>query len=224
MLLTKRGKLLYNMHIEDFVTVFAFLTSQRDKLERKEFFYPYTEQELRQILENGIFFGLFDADRLIATFGIDRDEEYAVKLAEIVTECTRGRLAPRRAYEVSGFMVDSDYRGQGIASVMMQAVLDRAAQLTRSDWLCGVVQLENVASMRVFLKNGFVLGGVWQMGGEYDFGYFVRPVAGVLSAGDVEYACAFRDIARHKELLAQGYVGKAIEGYSRIAYGKANES
>lgn len=222
--LTKTGKTLYNMHIEDYRTVKAFLDRNRDALDRKEFFYPYTDDELSEILRSGKFLGCYRDERLIATFGIDADRGYAEKLAEIVKTCTRGRLAPQRAFEASGLMVDADCRGQGIASAMMRALLKAASEIIPDDWLCGVVHLDNAASMNVFLKHGFVLGGVWRMDETYDFGYFVRPVQSAVAVEDGAVDCGFRDLDRHKALLADGYSGYAINGCNRIAYGRAKES
>ena len=68
---------LYRMEKEDFTLVKDFLDRQREKLDRIEFFYPYKDSELAEVLDKGYFLGLFDGQKLIATFALDYDEDYA---------------------------------------------------------------------------------------------------------------------------------------------------
>ena len=79
---------LCKMQESDFVFVKTFLDTQRAKLERIEFFYPYKDEELLSVLTYGCFWGLLDKDKLIATFAIDLDEDYAQTLANLINHLT----------------------------------------------------------------------------------------------------------------------------------------
>ena len=94
---------------------------------------------------------------------------------------------------------------------LADAVIREGARLVPDDFLCGVVQLENIASMSTFLSKGFVLAGVYAMGGEYDFGYFVRPSrAPLIANGSDEKTVPFRDMQGHRAALANGFAGVKI--------------
>ncbi len=158
------------MQESDFCFVKSFLDGQRDRLERIEFFYPYKDEELRNILAQGAFWGLLDKDRLIATFGIDSDTQYAQELARLINSFRDLKLD--KAYESSGLMVDAQYRGKGVAGFMLD-VAEREAE-KRKIALCGVVHTENAASMSTFFSRGFELRALWHMCDDYDFVYLLK--------------------------------------------------
>lgn len=213
---------LNRMQEEDFDIVKAFLDEQRSMLDKIEFFYPYKDDELRQVLSNGYFLGLFDGKKLISTFGIDFDEDYAKKIAEIIRNCNHFDID--KAYESSGLMVDSNYRGQGIANFMMDCICKEAE--SRKVNICGVVQIENFKSMTTFFSHGFELRGIWSMAEKYDFAYLVKAYLQeniqnlakkskrVLHEGskydiigDVEGKVEFLDIKKHIQMLDNNFYG-----------------
>ena len=211
---TAGGFPVYKAEDGDYSAVSAFLNTCRDKLDRIEFFYPYTPEELKSVISGGGFLCAVDGKRIVGAFALDTDKSYGKMLADNVKECTRGTLAPKYAFETSGLMVDENYRRRGMAGDLADAVIALGARLVPDDFLCGVVQLENVASMSTFLSKGFVLAGVYSMGGEYDFGYFVRPSRSPLTArGTEKREVPFRAMQEHKNALASGFVGvKIIDG------------
>ena len=216
-----KGYSLCKMQESDFVFVKTFLDTQRSKLEHIEYFYPYKDEELRSVLQNGCFWGLVDKDRLIATFAIDFDEEYATTLANLINSFND--IGVERAYESSGLMVDEDYRGQGIAKYMMNLACLEAQK--RGVAICGVVHTQNVASMSTFFSLGFEMRATWHMSEGYDFIYLLKRYDNsqinndnlnckkVLQFGE---SCAKIDnvigvtntlIDKHNALLSDGYVG-----------------
>lgn len=208
---TAGGFPVYKAEDGDYSAVSAFLNTCRDKLDRIEFFYPYTPEELKSVISGGGFLCAVDGKRIVGAFALDKDKSYGKMLADNVKECTRGTLAPKYAFETSGLMVDENYRRRGMAGDLADAVIALGARLVPDDFLCGVVQLENVASMSTFLSKGFVLAGVYSMGGEYDFGYFVRPSRSPLTAhGTAEREVPFRAMSEHKNALADGFVGVKV--------------
>lgn len=208
---TAGGFPVYKAEDGDYSAVSAFLNTCRNKLDRIEFFYPYTPEELKSVISGGGFLCAVDGKRIVGAFALDTDKSYGKMLADNVKECTRGTLAPKYAFETSGLMVDENYRRRGMAGDLADAVIALGARLVPDDFLCGVVQLENVASMSTFLSKGFVLAGVYSMGGEYDFGYFVRPSRSPLTAhGTAEREVPFRAMSEHKNALADGFVGVKV--------------
>mgnify|MGYP005768241739 FL=1 len=208
---TAGGFPVYKAEDGDYSAVSAFLNTCRDKLDRIEFFYPYTPEELKSVISGGGFLCAVDGKRIVGAFALDTDKSYGKMLADNVKECTRGTLAPKYAFETSGLMVDENYRRRGMAGDLADAVIALGARLVPDDFLCGVVQLENVASMSTFLSKGFVLAGVYSMGGEYDFGYFVRPSRTPITArGTEEREVPFRVMSEHKNALASGFVGVEV--------------
>ena len=208
---TAGGFPVYKAEDGDYSAVSAFLNTCRNKLDRIEFFYPYTPEELKSVISGGGFLCAVDGKRIVGAFALDTDKSYGKMLADNVKECTRGRVAPEYAFETSGLMVDENYRRRGMAGDLADAVIALGARLVPDDFLCGVVQLENVASMSTFLSKGFVLAGVYSMGGEYDFGYFVRPSRTPITArGTEEREVPFRVMSEHKNALASGFVGVEV--------------
>ena len=208
---TAGGLPVYQAEGGDYPAVSAFLNDCRSALDRAEFFYPYTDEELKSVLEGGVFLCAVSGGEIAGTFALDTDKSYGKLLAGRVKECTCGRIAPDYAYETSGLMVDENYRRRGIAGELADAVICAGARLVPDDFLCGVVQLENIASMSTFLSKGFVLAGVYAMGGEYDFGYFVRPSrAPLIANGSDEKSVPFRDMQGHRAALASGFAGVKI--------------
>lgn len=203
----------------DFLLVKTFLDDQRSRLEKIEFFYPYTDEELKETLSAGTFWGLIDDGRLIATFAIDGDAEYAKKIADIINSCC-GKRVVEKAYESSGLMVDEDYRGQGIGGYLMSVAVQEAD--VKGIDICGVVHTLNVASMSTFFSKSFALKGVWHMRDGYDFVYLLKRRGDasqrrkISDASNVEYA-DLGDTQRHKELLARGYFGISCDG-GRICF------
>lgn len=204
---------VYRADFKDYSEVSSFLNEGRWALKRIEFFYPYKREELRNVLRNGYFLCAKDGEKIIATFALDTDRSYARQLADVIKKCTLGKLSVPYAYETSGLMVDERYRRRGIAGDMADAVISIAGEVFPEEYLCGVVQLENVGSMSTFLSRGFLLGGIFSMGGEYDFGYFIRPsLAPMPVPSGEEVKVAFRDIPGHLRALNAGKLGVGIDG------------
>lgn len=208
-ILTQFDLKCYHMNGRGYTEVHRFLDEQRMCLKRIEFFYPYTEEELKSVIDGGHFIALKDHDEIVATVAVDLDKEYATKLAKIIETCTLKSIKPTYAFEVSGLMVKENYRGKGLANYLVNEALKEAQG--NCEWVCSVVQIENVASMSVFLKNGFVLAGVYQMGGEYDFAYFIRKVDCKFAYKEIVTSVQFRDIEKHKQCLKNKMVGVKVD-------------
>ena len=194
----------------DYEEEHAFLTSSRKALRRKTFFYPYTDEQLKAVMEGGEAFGVRDRGKLVGTFNIDLDEEYAKELAAGIRKSTNGAVDVDACYEASGLMVDGAYRGKGLGKTLMKAVTERANELKID--LCGVVHIENLASLNTFLGQNFVIAGLFELNSRYIFLYLLKKFE---KSFEFARECGKINVRKTddvKQALLQGKLGGALDG------------
>lgn len=203
----------------DYEEEHAFLTRSRKALRRKTFFYPYTDEQLKAVMEGGEAFGVRDRGKLVGTFNIDLDEEYAKELAAGIRKSTNGAVDVDACYEASGLMVDGAYRGKGLGKTLMKAVTERAKELKID--LCGVVHIENLASLNTFLGQNFVVAGLFELNFRYIFLYLLKKFE---KSFEFAQECGRINVRKSdavKQALAQGMLGTALDGdeivFSRLS-------
>lgn len=203
----------------DYEEEHAFLTRSRKALRRKTFFYPYTDEQLKAVMEGGEAFGVRDRGKLVGTFNIDLDEEYAKELAAGIRKSTNGAVDVDACYEASGLMVDGAYRGKGLGKTLMKAVTERANELKID--LCGVVHIENLASLNTFLGQNFVVAGLFELNFRYIFLYLLKKFE---KSFEFAQECGRINVRKSdavKQALAQGMLGTALDGdeivFSRLS-------
>ena len=203
----------------DYEEEHAFLTRSRKALRRKTFFYPYTDEQLKAVMEGGEAFGVRDRGKLVGTFNIDLDEEYAKELAAGIRKSTNGAVDVDACYEASGLMVDGAYRGKGLGKTLMKAVTERANELKID--LCGVVHIENLASLNTFLGQNFVVAGLFELNSRYIFLYLLKKFE---KSFEFARECGKINVRKSdavKQALAQGMLGTALDGdeivFSRLS-------
>ena len=203
----------------DYEEEHAFLTRSRKALRRKTFFYPYTDEQLKAVMEGGEAFGVRDRGRLVGTFNIDLDEEYAKELAAGIRKSTNGAVDVDACYEASGLMVDGAYRGKGLGKTLMKAVTERAKELKID--LCGVVHIENLASLNTFLGQNFVIAGLFELNFRYIFLYLLKKFEKSFEFAQECDRINVRKSDAVKQALAQGMLGTALDGdeivFSRLS-------
>ena len=203
----------------DYEEEHAFLTRCRKALRRKTFFYPYTDEQLKAVMDGGETFGIRDRGKLVGTFNIDLDKEYAKELAEVIRKSTSGAIDVEACYEASGLMVDGAYRGKGLGKTLMKAVVERAKELKID--LCGVVHIENLASLNTFLGQNFVAAGLFELNSRYIFLYLLKKFE---KSFEFAQECGRINVRKSdavKQALAQGMLGTALDGdeivFSRLS-------
>ena len=203
----------------DYEEEHAFLTRSRKALRRKTFFYPYTDEQLKAVMEGGEAFGVRDRGKLVGTFNIDLDEEYAKELAAGIRKSTNGAVDVDACYEASGLMVDGAYRGKGLGKTLMKAVAERAKELKID--LCGVVHIENLASLNTFLGQNFVIAGLFELNFRYIFLYLLKKFEKSFEFAQECDRINVRKSDAVKQALAQGMLGTALDGdeivFSRLS-------
>lgn len=213
----KNGLKLYRAKACDFDEVSSFLDRQREGLEHIEFFYPYTREELANVLANGMFMCVKDGEKIVATFGIDLDEEYAKLLAQIIRESTAGAIDVEKAYESSGLMTDSDYRGIGLGKYLMQRAVLWAQEHKIN--ICGVVHYMNKASMRTFFGEKFILSGYFEKDSVYKFVYLLKIFNFHYEIAEMYDKIEISETDKLKAALQKGFCGVALEG-NEVLYAK----
>ena len=203
----------------DYEEEHAFLTRSRKALRRKTFFYPYTDEQLTAVMEGGEAFGVRDRGNLVGTFNIDLDEEYSKELAAGIRKSTNGAVDVDACYEASGLMVDGEYRGKGLGKTLMKAVTERANELKID--LCGVVHIENLASLNTFLGQNFVIAGLFELNFRYIFLYLLKKFEKSFEFAQECDRINVRKLDAVKQALAQGMLGTALDGdeivFSRLS-------
>ena len=204
------GMRLCRAELSDYGKVFAFLDGSRNALETIEFFYPYTREELENVLENGYFLCVLDKDEIVATFAVDTDEEYAKILAEVIRKGSGGRENVERAYEASGLMVREDHRGAGLASYLMSKVTEYADE--RGIDLCGVVFYLNKASISTFFGKKFLLSAIFEPIPGYKFVYLLKKFNFHYSKPEIYDRIKITEHEALNSALQKGFQGFALDG------------
>ena len=118
-----------------------------DGLERKEFFIRPSEEKIDYILDGdlGVSFGAYDKDRLIATaYILFNDSVDFLRSAANVGE---------NSSKIGGFLVDEEYRNQGIIKEL-EKILITEAKVLDLDNLVVMVHPDNIPSRKVIEYTG----------------------------------------------------------------------
>ncbi|HEY8423445.1 MAG TPA: GNAT family N-acetyltransferase [Clostridia bacterium] len=194
------------LKIDDFDDVLKFYKEQIDYLERKEFFYPYQNQDIINILNGGgIMAAVLDDQKIIGLSAIDFDENYGKLLKEIIN-IYRPHAFSHKVCEYSGVITHKDYRNQGVAGRLYDYLLDQVKD-QKDLCLCSVVQLENQASLNFFFKRKFRLVSV-KRSFDIDFGYLIKFLDKEIEvdlSDQIIINCL--DYDSYKTYLTQGYAG-----------------
>jgi GNAT superfamily N-acetyltransferase len=194
------------LDISDFENVLSFYKEQIEYLERKEFFYPYQNDDIKSILSGGgIMAAVLDSSKIIGLSAIDFDDHYSQILKEIANNYYP-HVSNLQVCEYSGVMTHKDYRGQGVAGKLYDYLINIVKD--RKDiCLCSVVQLENQASLNFFFKRNFRLVSVKRTF-DIDFGYLLKFLDKDINI-DISDQKIINclDYGAFDKYLRQGYVG-----------------
>ena len=101
----------------------------------------------------------------------------------------------------------------------MKAVTERAKELKID--LCGVVHIENLASLNTFLGQNFVVAGLFELNFRYIFLYLLKKFEKSFEFAQECDRINVRKSDAVKQALAQGMLGTALDGdeivFSRLS-------
>jgi len=113
-------------------------------LERKEFFIPFTDEEIEEMFDptKTIIYGAFDEEKLVATAQLYLQESYVENIKKIVN------LNERKVVELGGYLVLEEYRNKGIMK-KLEAILIDEAKKNNYEYVVITVHPDNIASNKV---------------------------------------------------------------------------
>lgn len=197
------------LDVRDYNNVLAFYKTQIELLERKDFFYPYQDSDIKNILNNGgIMLGAFDSGKLIGLSAVDFDQSYSEILKNLVNTFYTFADEKTQVCEYSGVMTDINYRKKGIAARLYEQLI---SNIKKPICLCAVVQLENQASLTFFFNRGFRLVFT-RRDYQIDFGYLIKFCDKHIDiSDDSSHIIDCLDYNAYYELFKQGYVGTQFD-------------
>lgn len=116
-------------------------------LERKEFFIPFTKEEIDMMFDSSIAitYGAYDNNKLVGTAQLYLSENYVSEIKEIL------ELKNSKVAELGGALVLEEYRNKGIIKNLLSILIEEAKD-KNYDYLVATVHPENIASNKVVLS------------------------------------------------------------------------
>jgi len=118
-------------------------------LEKKEFFIPYEEWELKRLFdeEYAPLHGAYDGDKLVGMAQLYIDQEMLKEFKEVL------KIADYKVCELGGNLVLSEYRGMGITSNLQKMQYELGKELG-FDYIISMAHPENIGSLKTLRKIG----------------------------------------------------------------------
>lgn len=128
-------------------------------LERKEFFIPFTEEEIFEMFdkEKTIIYGAFDNDKLVGTAQLYLKQSYVKNIKEEI------KLNSDKVAELGGYLVLNQYRNKGIMKEL-ENILIKEAKNVGYEYLVITVHPDNIASNKVTAFTGAKLVKTTKLG------------------------------------------------------------
>ncbi len=120
-----------------------------DCLERKEFFIPFSDEEVDAMFDeaSAVTYGAYDGKKLVGTAQFYLGDEFVQKIKKELG------IGDALAGEFGGVLVLPEYRGKGIMK-QLSRILVEEAKLRNYDYLVSVAHPENTASNRGLTATG----------------------------------------------------------------------
>lgn len=120
-----------------------------DTLERKEFFIPFSDEEVDSMFDeaSAVTYGAYDGEKLVGTAQFYLGDEFVQKIKEALG------IGDTLAGEFGGVLVLPEYRGKGIMK-QLSRILVEEAKTRKYDYLVSVAHPENTASNRGIAATG----------------------------------------------------------------------
>lgn len=118
-------------------------------LERKEFFIPFTEEEIDMMFDDSkvITYGAYDNNKLVGTAQLYLSENYVEEIKEILN------LNNNSVAELGGALVLEEYRNKGIMKQLSRKLIEEAKN-KKYEYIVITVHPENIASNKTFSFTG----------------------------------------------------------------------
>lgn len=121
-----------------------------NKLERKEFFIPFTENEIEELFQESktINYGAFDDEKLVGTAQLYLEEGNYIK--NVKKEIN---LVSDKVIELGGYLVLEEYRNKGIMKEL-EKILIKEAKENNYEYIIITVHPDNLPSNKAVEFTG----------------------------------------------------------------------
>lgn len=112
-------------------------------LEKKEFFIPFTEEDLKDMFNKNkaITYGAYDKDKLVGTAQLFYDETYMSEIRKLINMQSRIVL-------FGGYLVLEEYRNRGIMKNLQNVLISKSKEM-KYEYAIITVHPDNIASNKV---------------------------------------------------------------------------
>ncbi len=120
-----------------------------NKLERKEFFMPFTEEELEDMFNKNkiITYGAYDEEKLVGMAQLYFDESYTTEIREILN------MQNNKVAEFGGYLVLEEYRNKGIMKHLEDMLISKLKEINY-EYAVITVHPDNIASNKATEYTG----------------------------------------------------------------------
>ena len=118
-------------------------------LERKEFFMPFTEEELEDMFNKNkiITYGAYDEEKLVGMAQLYFDESYTTEIREILN------MQNNKVAEFGGYLVLEEYRNKGIMKHLEDMLISKLKEINY-EYAVITVHPDNIASNKATEYTG----------------------------------------------------------------------
>lgn len=118
-------------------------------LERKEFFMPFTEEELEDMFNRNkiITYGAWDEEKLVGTAQLYLDESYTAEIKEILN------MNNNKIAEFGGYLVLEEYRNKGIMKHLEDILISKLKEMDY-EYAVITVHPDNIATNKATEYTG----------------------------------------------------------------------
>lgn len=126
-----------------------FIDEVLDNLERKEFFMPFTEEEIEDFFDINkiITYGAYHEGKLIGMAQLYIEQSYIENIKNIIN------LESNKIAELGGYLVKEEYRKKGIMKKLETILINEAKKL-KLEYIVITVHPENIASNKATQYTG----------------------------------------------------------------------
>lgn len=119
------------------------------KLERKEFFMPFTEEELEDMFNKNkiITYGAYDEEKLVGMAQLYFDESYTTEIRELLN------MKNNKVAEFGGYLVLEEYRNKGIMKHLEDMLISKLKEINY-EYAVITVHPDNIASNKATEYTG----------------------------------------------------------------------
>lgn len=120
-----------------------------NKLERKEFFMPFTEEELEDMFNKDkiITYGAYDEEKLVGMAQLYFDESYTTEIRNLLN------MQNNKIAEFGGYLVLEEYRNKGIMKHLEDMLISKLKEINY-EYAVITVHPDNIASNKATEYTG----------------------------------------------------------------------